>query len=65
MSEKVLVKLTEWIDKRVIAEVILQVLKNQNVEQTVANGQKVWLDFLENELYDGLCSSVKATFMNE
>jgi hypothetical protein len=46
----------------VIAEAILQELESQEVEQTLANGQKVWLDFLESELSEGLASSVKAVF---
>jgi len=62
MSEKVLDELAKWIDPRVIAEAILQELESQEVEQTVANGQKVWLDFLETELSEGLRSSIKAIF---
>jgi len=62
MSDKVLDELAEWIDPRVIAEAILQELEGQEVEQTVANGQKVWLDFLERELHNGLRSSVKTIF---
>jgi len=46
----------------VIAEAILEELESQEVEQTVANGQKVWLDFLESELPEGLRSSIKAIF---
>ena len=62
MFEQVLDELAEWIAPRVIAEAILEELESQEVEQTVANGQKVWLDFLETELPDGLNSSVKAIF---
>ena len=62
MSEKVLAELAEWIDPRVIAEAIIEELESQKVEQTVANGQKVWLDFLESELPEGLRSSIKAIF---
>jgi hypothetical protein len=62
MSDKVLGELAEWIDSRVIAEAILQELESQKLEQTVANGQKVWLDFLETELSEGLRSSVKVVF---
>ena len=62
MSEKVLDELAEWIDPRVIAEAILEELESQEVEQTVANGRKVWLDVLESELPDGLRSSIKAIF---
>ena len=62
MSEKVLAELAEWIDPRVIAEAIIEELESQEVEQTAANGQKVWLDFLESELPEGLRSSIKAIF---
>jgi len=62
MSEKVLAELAEWIDPRVIAEAIIEELESQEVEQTVAKGQKVWLDFLESELPEGLRSSIKAIF---
>ena len=57
-----LAELAEWIDPRVIAEAILQELESQEVEPTLANGQKVWLDVLESELPDGLQSTVTATF---
>lgn len=60
MSE--LDQLTEWIDPRVIAEAILQELKSQEVEQTVPNGIKVWLDVLESGLPDAIRSSTKAIF---
>jgi len=62
MSDKVLDELAEWIAPGVIAEAILEELESQEVEQTVANGQKVWLDFLETEFPEGLRSSVKAIF---
>ena len=62
MSDKVLAELAEWIDPRAIAEAILRELESQEVEQTLANGQKVWLAVLESELPDGLCSSIKAIF---
>ena len=57
---QVLAELAEWIDPRAIAEAILQELEDQGVEQTVANGRKVWLDFLERELSEGLRSRVEA-----
>jgi len=62
MSDEVLAELAEWIDSEVIAKAILQELESQEVEPTVANGQKVWLDVLESELPDGIRSSVKAIF---
>ena len=62
MSNKMPDELAEWIDPRAIVEAILRELESQEVEQTLANGQKVWLDFLETELPEGLRSSIKAIF---
>jgi len=62
MSEKVLAELAEWIDPRVIAEAILQELASQELEQTVPNGMRVWLDVLESGLPDAIRSSIKAIF---
>jgi hypothetical protein len=62
MSKKVLDELAEWIDAGVIAEAILEGLERREVEQTVANGQKLWLDFLESELSEGIRSCTKAIF---
>ncbi|MBA7623591.1 hypothetical protein ES703_30988 [subsurface metagenome] len=60
MSNKVLDELIEWIDPRAIAEAILKELESQDVEQTVPNGMKVWLDVLESRLPDAIRSSIKA-----
>ena len=60
MPDNLLDELARWIDTAVIAEAILQELEDQNIEQTLANGQRVWLDFLESELSEGLRSSIKA-----
>lgn len=62
MSEKAVDELAEWIDPGVIAEAILQGLKSQEVEQTVPNGMRVWLDVLESQLPDAIRSSIKAIF---
>ncbi len=62
MSDKVLAELAEWIDSRVIAGVILEELEEQEAQPTFENGKTIWLDVLENELPDALCSSVKARF---
>jgi len=59
MANKVLDELAQWIDTSTIAQAVLEELKEQDCQQTVENGQKIWLDFLENELPDGLRSSVK------
>jgi hypothetical protein len=48
MMDNVQSRLTEWIDSRVIAEIILEELKSQSIKATLANGQDVWLDFLKN-----------------
>ena len=56
-----LTELTDWIDTSTIAEAILEELEEQGVPPTLENGQKVWLDFLETRLSEGLRSSVKAT----
>ena len=48
MSEKVLAELAEWIDSEPIASVILEELKDNDIEPTVANAQRVWLDTLES-----------------
>jgi len=55
-----LTELAEWIDTSTIAEAILEELEEQGVPPTLENGQKVWLDFLETRLSEGLRSSVKA-----
>ena len=60
MPDNLLDELARWIDTAVIAEAILQELENQNMEQTFANGQRIWLDFLGSELSEGLRSSIKA-----
>ncbi len=49
-------QLASWIEVGVIAEDILELDGVETVEQA----QKVWLDFLESELNEGLKSSVRA-----
>ena len=53
-------ELSAWIDTGVIAEAILDELKDQGKAATVGNGKTVWLDVLENELPIALKSSVRA-----
>ena len=53
-------ELSAWIDTGVIAETILDELKDQGMDATVENGKTVWLDVLENELPIALRSSVRA-----
>jgi len=49
--------LSEWIDTRVIAHAILEELEEEAIPTTLENGQKVWLDALE-ELNHLVASSV-------
>ena len=62
MSERVREELAEWIDSRVIAEAIFEELEDQELEPTVANGQKVWLDVLESGLPSAIQSTIRAIF---
>jgi len=61
MSSKVVIhpltELADWIDTSVIAEAILEELEEQGVSPTLENGQKVWLDALE-ELHHLAASSI-------
>ena len=42
------VELAQWIDSELIASVILEELEENDIEPTVANAQRVWLDTLED-----------------
>ena len=42
------VELAQWIDCELIASVILEELEENDIEPTVANAQRVWLDALED-----------------
>jgi hypothetical protein len=43
-------EVAKWIEPGVISEAIFEL----DEVKTVAQAKKVWLDFLENELHDGL-----------
>ena len=51
------VELAQWIDCEVIASVLLQELEENDIEPTVANAQRVWLDALE-EIHHLVQSSI-------
>jgi len=57
-------ELANWIDTTVIAETILDTLNEEEIDNgsliSVANGKKVWLDVLYQELGDAVERSVKA-----
>ena len=55
-------ELAGWIDTDVIAEHILDELKEQGVSPTLENAKTIWLDVLETELCEAIRSSVKARF---
>jgi len=48
MSDATKVELAQWIDSELIASVILEELEDNDIEPTVANAQRVWLDTLES-----------------
>jgi len=41
------VELAQWIDCELIASIILEELQENDIEPTLANAQRVWLDALE------------------
>ena len=51
-------QLADWIDADVLADNILEEIEEAGEEPTLENGQRVWLDFLENELHHGLVRSI-------
>jgi len=53
-------KLADWIDADVIADAILEQLQEQGKKLNFENGKRVWLDFLETELSDGLENTIIA-----
>lgn len=53
-------KLADWLDADVIADAILEQLREQGKKPSFDNGKAVWLDFLETELSDGLENTIIA-----
>ena len=52
-----LAELADWIDADVIAHAILEELEEEAIPPTLENGQKVWLDALE-ELHHLIAASI-------
>ena len=52
-----LTELADWIDADVIAHAILEELEEEAIPPTLENGQKVWLDALE-ELHHLIAASI-------
>ena len=53
-------ELAGWIDTDVIAEHILDELKEQGARRTLKYAKKVWLDVLEHELHDAIRNAITA-----
>jgi len=49
-----------WIHTDVIAELILEGLKEEGAEPTLEYAKKVWLDVLEHELHDAIGNAITA-----
>jgi hypothetical protein len=54
--------LAEWIDTLVIAEEIFDHLEAAGLEKTYENATKVWLNFLEAEIHEGLRNSCQGLY---
>jgi len=57
-------KLAEWIDTIVIAEEILFHLRAAGLPPTYENATRVWLNFLEAEIHEGLRNSCQGLLDN-
>ena len=53
-------ELAGWIHDDVIAELILDRLKEEGDEPTLEYAKKVWLDVLEHELHDTIGDAITA-----
>jgi hypothetical protein len=60
MPEAIREKLADWIDTDVIAEHILDEMKEQGARITLKYAKKVWLDVLLNELHDAIRNAITA-----
>lgn len=52
--------LADWIDSDVIAEHILDELKEQGGKPTLKYAKQVWLDVLQHELHDAIKNAITA-----
>jgi len=53
-------ELADWIDADVIAELIIDELKDQGAKPTLKYAKNVWLDVLEHELHDAIRNAIIA-----
>jgi len=56
-------QIADWIDTHAIADTLVDIMAEEAPgaypKITFANGKKIWLDFLEKELSDGLKNSAR------
>lgn len=60
MPETIRGKLADWIDTDVIAEHIIEEMKEQGARITLKYAKKVWLDALQCELHDAIKNAITA-----
>jgi hypothetical protein len=60
MPETIREKLADWIDTDVLAEHIIDEMKEQDFRITLKYAKKVWLDVLQCELHDAIKNAVTA-----
>ncbi len=53
-EEQVRNEVASWIDTKVLADVVIEELANEDAEIILVNAKKVWLGFLESSLHDGI-----------
>jgi hypothetical protein len=53
-------KLADWIDTDVIAEHILEEMKEQGCRITLKYAKSIWFDVLQNELHDAIKNAITA-----
>lgn len=51
-------KLANFINPKIVAEVVISVMKNGGVEITEINCESIWLDMVENNLEDAVYNSM-------
>ena len=58
MSKTVKERFADWLDVDVIADAVADEIEEMGGETTLENMQRVWCNFLEYDLHDGLKRSV-------
>lgn len=53
-------KFANWVDTSTLADEVKDTLEEAGVKPTLENMQKVWLNFLETELHNGVDNCVDA-----